>query len=84
MQNPRFVQSLYNKAELIGNNKKLLLKRLKEGFSILISHNPVRKVFGKYIYDFENKRLVSENGKITLQWYNNGHTSEGLCRLTNI
>jgi len=74
-----FVQDLYNKAEVIGKDKKLLLKRLKEGLSILSTP----KKFGKYTYDFENKRLVNEYN-VAIQWYNNGHTSTGLCRLVEV
>lgn len=77
--NSRFIQDLYDKAEVIGNDKKLLLKRLKEGLSLLSSP----KKFGKYIYDFKNKRLVNEYN-VAVQWYNNGHTSTGLCRLVEV
>ena len=70
------IENLYNKAEVIGNNKKALLNRLKECLTVL---NPlIRKELGKYHYDFEGKRLIGENNDIAIQWYNNGCTSEGL------
>ena len=77
MQEQRFVPYLFKKAEVLGNNKKRLLNRLKECLTVL---NPlIRKELGKYQYDFDGKRLIGENNDIAIQWYNNGHTSEGLC-----
>ena len=49
----------------LSNDKKRLLKRLKDAKSILA--NWARKDFGKGTYDFDKKRLIGDNG-IILQW----------------
>ena len=74
------------KAEAIGNDKALLKKRLMEAKSVLTAE--FRHVFGVTVFDFENKRLVSWDGKYALQWkvrdfpdkpesYNNQQTNTG-------
>ena len=70
---------LYNKAEEVGTNKTLLLKKLKEARGVL--NNKYRKLFREYTYDFSNRCLISSNSMYILQWYNNGRTSEGLVHL---
>ena len=72
--------TLYDKAELIGNNKKLLLRRLKEAKQVL--NNKYKELFKEFTYDFSNKCLISSNNMYILQWYNNGRTSEGLVHLS--
>lgn len=73
------------KALAIGNDKKLLLKRLNEAKACL--NNEGKKLFQSCTYDFENKRLVG-NGAV-LQWrvrrypdqpesYENQQTSVGV------
>ena len=70
---------LYKKAKEIGDDKTKLLKRLKEGLSVL---NPeYKKEFKDYELDFENKTLKSKTSDYVLQWENNGRTSEGSVSL---
>ena len=70
---------LYTKAEAIGTNKKLLLKRLKEAIGVL--NNKYKKLFKIYTYDFSNKCLISHDNMYILKWVNTGTTSEGLVHL---
>lgn len=72
-------ETLKDKATKIGNNKKLLLKRLKDGLSVL--KNEYKKEFKDYEYDFENKALHSKTADLSLVWKNNGRTSEGSVAL---
>lgn len=71
--------SLEDEANKIGNDKKLLLKRLKDGLSVL--KNEYKKEFKDYEYDFENKALHSKTSDLSLIWKNNGRTSEGSVSL---
>ena len=75
----RFVQELFDKAKLIGNDKKLLKKRLHEGASVFDSF----KVTGSK-FDFDRKNLVNKEGTLCVQWINNGNTSTGACHLVKI
>ena len=68
-----FVQELYDKAAIIGNDKKLLRKRLQEGKAVLASK--CKSDFVDATFDFENKRLVGK--KYYLQWVNRGTNSVG-------
>ena len=67
---------LYNKAEEIGNNPKLLKKRIQECISVL--NTEYKKHFKSYTFDFEKKRFISNTSNFILQWRNTGRTSEGL------
>ena len=60
-------------ARAIGESKTLLKKRLLEARSVLNTEG--RKAFRKYTFDFDNKRLVSEDGKLVLQWRVRRHPS---------
>lgn len=73
---------LFNKAEAIGSDKKLLLRRLKEGIGVL--NNKYRKLFKVYTYDFSNKCLISHDNMYILKWENTGTTSEGLVHLEKL
>ena len=68
-----FIQELYDKAAIIGNDKKLLRKRLQEGKAVLASK--CKSDFVDATFDFENKRLVGK--KYYLQWVNRGTNSVG-------
>jgi antirestriction protein len=72
-------ETLEDKAAKIGNDKKLLLKRLRDGLSVL--KNEYKKEFKDYEYDFENKALHSKTTDLSLVWKNNGRTSEGSVAL---
>ena len=76
----RFIQELYDKAAIIGNNKKLLRKRLQEGKAVLTSK--FKKDFVDTTFDFENKRLIGK--KYYLQWINRGTNSVGQVFLGEI
>ena len=76
----RFIQELYDKAAIIGNNKKLLRKRLQEGKAVLTSE--FKKDFVDTTFDFENKRLIGK--KYYLQWINRGTNSVGQVFLGEI
>ena len=74
------IQSLYDKANEIGNDKKRLRKRLQEGKSVLNSEYKADYVEAEF--DFENKRLIGK--KYCLQWVNRGTNSEGqvfVCKI---
>lgn len=60
------LQSKELKANFIGNNKSLLLKRLKESLSVM--NNNGKKLFKNYSFDFPNKRLISHCKHFSLQW----------------
>lgn len=77
----------------IGANRIRLKKRLLEARSVLA--NEFRQRFKKYTFDFENKRLVSSDNKLALQWqlrdrpnepesYENQQTSVGSVLLRTI
>ena len=76
----RFIQELYDKAAIIGNNKKLLRKRLQEGKAVLTSE--FKKDFVDTTFDFENKRLIGK--EYYLQWINRGTNSVGQVFLGEI
>lgn len=78
-------------ASEVGNSKAELRKRL--GNSLKMRGRDVRKQFGKVKFDFKNKRLVSWDGSIALQWqlrqnpeepisYENQQTSLGSVHLS--
>lgn len=71
------INELYEKAKVIGNNPKLLEKRLKEFMSCL--KDTYRKDFEHYKFDFESKAIIGE--KYVIKWSNTGITSEGQCCL---
>jgi hypothetical protein len=73
------------KAQTLSGNRKQLRQRLTEARNVL--NASLRASFGKGTFDFENKRLVGDNGVI-LQWrlrdhpdqppsYQNQQTSRG-------
>ena len=77
------------KARELGNDRKRLLMRLKEAKSVL--SREIFKAFGKGTFDFQNRRLVGDNG-YELQWslranpdmpesYDNQQTSVGSVSL---
>lgn len=75
-----FIQELYDKANVIGQDKKLLLARLKEAKSVLA--NKYLPYFRKVTFDFEHKRLVGDGYYI--QWQNRGTNSVGQCSVYKI
>jgi hypothetical protein len=50
----------------LGNNKKELKKRIETARQCLTGMWKLR--FGKGKFEFENKRMVSDNGLLALQW----------------
>jgi hypothetical protein len=50
----------------LGNNKKELKKRIESTRQCL--SDMWKKRFGKGKFEFENKRMVSDNGLLALQW----------------
>ena len=68
-------KSLFDKAEKVGQSKTKLKKRLLEARSVL--RDEYRTKFKIYSFDFEAKRLYSEDLSYALQWQNNGKTSRG-------
>ena len=54
------------KAEAIAADRKLLKKRLNEAKSCLTTE--FKHIFGATVYDFENKRIISQDGRYALQW----------------
>lgn len=73
------METLYIKSEKIKNNKKKLLKRLKEAILCLKSEYKVH--FKKYDFDFNNKALISKTSNLALIWYNDGSNSVGKVSL---
>jgi len=69
-------------AEVIGNDQKLLEKELKEAKSVLT--NKYQEQFKNSTFDFEKKRLTSADGKLALQWENNGKTNRGSVKVVPI
>jgi hypothetical protein len=81
---------LEEKARAVGNDRKALRHRLNVSKSCLVSH--FRACFQNPEFDFERKRLVSDDGTMALQWstrphpdepadYHNQQTSIGTVRL---
>jgi len=68
------IQRLYNEAEIIGNDKTALEKRLRDGKDVLYSCYKAYFLRGKF--DFQAKRLIGSNG-FYLQWENDGETNRG-------
>ncbi len=75
-----------SEAMLLSGNPKKLYARLMETKKVL--HDYLDQYFTKNTFDFENKRLVSDNDKLYLQWrlrlhpdqlesYENQQTSTG-------
>ncbi len=75
------------KARRLGNDRKALLKRLREAVRTL-ARNP--GPVAKWSYDFNAKTLTSPDGEVTVQWvlrrdpgspedYDNQQTSVGRC-----
>jgi len=73
----------------LGNNRTLLLKRLKEAKAVLVG--PANRLFGRARFDFAGKRLLGANG-LYLQWqvrpkpdepegYRNQQTNRGTVTL---
>ena len=69
-------------ADAIGNDQKLLEKELKEAKSVLT--NKYQEQFKNSIFDFEKKRLTSADGKLALQWENDGKTNRGSVKVVPI
>lgn len=80
-------------AKFVGDSPKLLKKMLLESKETL--DKEIRKKFAKPKFDFDNKRLVSEDGTIALEWrvrlkpnspesYKNQQTSRGITVLVSI
>lgn len=72
-------QQFYNEAALIGLSKTKLKKRLLDARAVLKDF--YYKKFVKYTFEFNEKRLYSEDKKFALQWENNGQTTVGSCYL---
>lgn len=53
-------------ARIVGESRTELRRRLNDARSCLAPH--LRPLFAKATFDFPAKRLVSEDGKIALQW----------------
>ena len=85
------MESLEELAHRVGNDPKLLKKRLLESVAVLTSR--YREFFKRgTLFDFENKRLYSSDHSLYLQWsireypdhppsYNNQQTSGGCVQL---
>lgn len=71
------INELYEKAKVIGNNPKLLKKRLNEFKSCL--KDIYKKDFENCEFNFDSKSLVGK--KYVIKWNNTGITSEGQCCL---
>ena len=82
-----------DRARAIGESRVLLLRRLKE--ARLVLNTPGREGFQKLIFDFANKRLISDDGTLALQLlvrrfpnepvgYENQQTSTGVVILAAI
>lgn len=54
------------KALQVVNTKNKCLKRLREGLSCL--NRDVKELFKDYVFDFDNKRLVSSCKRYAFQW----------------
>jgi len=76
------IQSFFNEAALIGDNKTKLKKRLLRARSVLKTE--YRKTFKTFTFDFEAKRLYNQDLSYALQWENNGITTVGECSLIEI
>lgn len=70
------------KRDAIASSEKSLRDRLMDAKSVLA--NEVAKRFGSGQLDFSNKRLVSDDGKLALQWTNEGPTTVGSVRLVTV
>lgn len=68
------IPALHAKAELVGNSRSLLKRRLLDAKRKLI--NFYIPFFESPTFDFTNKRLIGDNG-YSLQWTNHGLTSIG-------
>jgi hypothetical protein len=69
-------------AEVIGNDQKLLEKELKEAKSVLT--NKYQEQFKNSTFNFEKKQLISADGKLALQWENDGKTNRGSVKVIPI
>ena len=54
------------KAIALGNNRKKLRARLMGAKAVM--DRGMSLLFSENTFDFENKRLVSDSGRFTLQW----------------
>ena len=81
------------KAYAMRNSRTALRKQLMEAKAVLKTQ--YNKRFKKNIFDFDNARLVSDDGKLALQWrlrenpnsppsYNNQQTTVGIIFLKTI
>lgn len=81
------------KAIELGNNKKLLKQRIMQTRAVLI--NEIKARFNKAKFDYKNKRLISNDGQLVLQWkirkdpasppsYANQQTSSGVVWLIDL
>ena len=77
----------------VGNDRKLLLKRLKDAKYVLTDE--YRKIFKDAKFEFGNKRLLSKCGNYALQWqvryypdepvsYENQQTNRGIVVVYHI
>lgn len=85
--------TLEEQAIAVGNDRKALRARLNSTKSVLVTD--LRKLFKESTFDFDNKRLVSGNGQIILQWkvradpgspisYHNQQTSQGTVEVLEV
>jgi hypothetical protein len=77
----------------LSNNRRWLKTRLMEARSCLIKE--LQDKFCKPTFDFDNKRLVSDDGTIALQWqirswpdapesYQNQQTNSGVVNIVKV
>lgn len=69
----KIIKELYEKAKEIGDNPKLLKKRLNEFKNCLED-----KYKDDYKFDFESKSMIGN--KYVIKWNNTGITSQGQCQ----
>ena len=85
--------SLEMQASVVGSTRKLLKQRLREAYAVLTAG--YKKKFTQFRFEFENNRVLSDDGTIALQWrlrahpdqppsYNNQQTSRGLVFVVNV
>lgn len=82
----QFVQELFEQAAAIGMSKTKLRKRLMQSRSSLTDQMRKSFTIKGVVFDFEMRRLWSDDMSMYLQWENRGETSVGsVClRLADI
>lgn len=85
------IGEMERRANIVGSDRKLLLRELRESRALLIKE--LRVLFNQYQYQFAERRLVSKTDpRITLQWqtrlnpsapesYENQQTNRGIVKL---